>query len=265
MDIRNFLFAPLASHSYAFEIIAKQKGVLAGINKLKETAQKLGIDIEFIGNEGMSLREGTCVFRGQGDAWQVAASEEQLLGCIGKSSGVATAAAEMVSYADKKLRIVCGAWKKVPAEIRQDLRRAISIGGADIRISNEPFVYIDKNYIRMFGSISSAVHRARLLGERVIVIQVRGETIPIVKEAEEAISEGIDILMIDTGRLEDLLIIKELMVKKNILGKIKVAFSGGVTKKELDKIIKAGADIVDVGRALIDAPMLDFSLDVIKT
>lgn len=264
MDIRNFLLAPLAGSLYTFEIKAKQEGILAGTNRLQETVQKLGLDIEWMGTEGMKVKEGTCVFRGRGDAWEVAFAEEQLLGCIGKTSGVATAAAEMVSYVKGKLRIVCGAWKKIPVEIRQDLREAIATGGAGIRIVDEPFVYLDKNYIRMFGSISSAVRRARALGDRVIVVQVRGETGLIVEEAMEAIREGANILMIDTGQFEDLLLVKDLIVKKDFQGRVKIAFSGGVKKEGLDKIIAAGADIVDVGRAIIDAPLLDFSLDVIK-
>ncbi|HBT48243.1 MAG TPA: nicotinate-nucleotide pyrophosphorylase [Peptococcaceae bacterium] len=264
MDPRDFLFAPLAGNLFILEIIARQQGILAGTGKLQATAQELGLELEWIASEGMKLEKGTCICRARGDAWQIARAEEQLLGCIGKASGVATAAAEMVNRAQGRVRIVCGAWKKVPAEVRQDLRRAIATGGAGIRIVDEPFVYLDKNYVRMFGGIGLAVRRARALEGRVVVVQLRGEGAPLVEEAREAAGEGAHILMVDTGKYEDLVLVREVALKENFRERVKLAFGGGVKKEDLDGVIAAGADIVDVGRAIIDAPLLDFSLDVKK-
>ncbi|MCG0275185.1 MAG: hypothetical protein L5655_03345 [Thermosediminibacteraceae bacterium] len=186
------------------------------------------------------------------------------MGVIGKASGVATAAAEMVDKARGRIRVVCGAWKKVPPEVRQDLRQAIAVGGAGIRIVDEPFVYLDKNYVRMFGGVGPAVRRARKLEGRVVVVQLRGEEAPLTEEAKEAVAEGANILMVDTGKLQDLVLVNEVASKEGFREKIRLAFSGGVTRDELDEIIAAGADIVDVGRAIIDAPLLDFTLDVKK-
>lgn len=44
--------------------------------------------------------------------------------------------------------------------------------------------------------------------------------------------------------------------------RVKIAFAGGVTFSSLDDVIAAGADIVDVGRSVIDAPLVDFRFDV---
>lgn len=44
--------------------------------------------------------------------------------------------------------------------------------------------------------------------------------------------------------------------------RIKFAFAGGVAAKDLAGLAEAGANIVDVGRSIIDAPLLDFRLDV---
>ena len=45
---------------------------------------------------------------------------------------------------------------------------------------------------------------------------------------------------------------------------MRIAFAGGVTGLTLDDVIAAGADIVDVGRSVIDAPLLDFRFDVLN-
>lgn len=264
MDIRDFLFAPLTGCTYMLEITARQQGVLAGTEKLQKEAQELGLKLEELSPDGTKIEEGKCICRAWGDAWQVARAEEQLLGVIGKASGVATAAAEIVDRAQGRIRVVCGAWKKVPPEVRQDLRQAIAVGGAGIRIVDEPFVYLDKNYVRMFGGVGPAVRRARKLEGRVVVVQLRGEEAPLTEEAKEAVAEGANILMVDTGKLQDLVLVNEVASKEGFREKIRLAFSGGVTRDELDEIIAAGADIVDVGRAIIDAPLLDFTLDVKK-
>ncbi|HHW06247.1 MAG TPA: nicotinate-nucleotide pyrophosphorylase, partial [Clostridia bacterium] len=146
---------------------------------------------------------------------------------------------------------------------RQDLRRAIATGGAGIRITEEPFVYLDKNYVRMFRGIGPAVRKARELEGRAVVVQLRGERASLAEEAREAVQAGARILMVDTGNLEDLRLVKEVALEDG-RDQVKVAFGGGVTIDNLERVIAAGADIVDVGRAIIDAPLLDFSLDVRK-
>ncbi|MGB9662475.1 MAG: nicotinate-nucleotide diphosphorylase [Moorellaceae bacterium] len=261
--MRDFLFAPLTGCLYVFEITAREPGVLAGTQKLQATAKELGLDLEWQAEEGSKLEEGTCVCRARGDAWQVTRAEEELLGCIGKTSGVATAAAEMVVQARGRARVVCGAWKKVPQEIRRDIRQAIATGGAGIRLVDDPFLYLDKNYVRLFGGIGPAVRRARELQGRIVVVQLRGEAGSLEQEVLEAGREGAHILMVDTGKVEDLARVRDIVLKEGLRDRIKLAFGGSVNRSNLDRVIDAGADIIDVGRAIIDAPLLDFSLDVV--
>ncbi|OAT86391.1 nicotinate-nucleotide pyrophosphorylase [Desulfotomaculum copahuensis] len=263
MELRDFLFSPLKKQRFNFTITVREKGIFSGAGQLEKKSAELRIDVASIAPEGSSLLPGRAVFRASGEAEQVARAEETLLGVIGKPSGVATAAADFVRQSKGKIKVVCGAWKKVAPELRMDLRRAIATGGAGIRITDQPFVYLDKNYVRMFGGIGPAVRRA---GEfdagRLVVVQLRGEKQPVADEAREAVEAGAAILMIDTGDVNDLKIVLKEAVNSGWREKVQIAFAGGVTGDELAAVIAAGADIVDVGRAIIDAPMLDFRLDV---
>jgi nicotinate-nucleotide pyrophosphorylase (carboxylating) len=160
-------------------------------------------------------------------------------------------------------RVVCGAWKKVDPSIRAGLRRAVLTGGAGIRISDRPFVYLDKNYVRMFGGVRTAVERAKAHdGGRLVAVQLRGEQAAIASEATAALVGGADILVVDTGRLEDLDAVAREGRGAGWREKVQLAFGGGVTLATVAEAATAGADIVDVGRAIVDAPLLDFSLDV---
>lgn len=262
-DVRESLLAPLAGRTYVIEVSARQTGILAGSSRLLEKAAKLRLGVEWVAQEGCRLDAGARVCRMNADALQATRAEDHLLGVIGKVSGVATAAARFVALAQGRARIVCGAWKKVAPEIRQDLREAIRIGGAGIRLVDEPFLYLDKNQVRLFGGVAAAVRAGRQFPNRSVVVQLRGEGRPLIQEADEAVREGADILMVDTGNLEDLVALKGAVAAGKISGDIPIAFGGGVHTGNLQDAIAAGADIIDIGRAIIDAPLLDFRLDVL--
>ena len=262
MELREFLFRPLENRRYRFSISAREAGLLSGAEELGERAAQIGLEVISLLAEGSALAAGAPVMVARGGAEQVAQAEETLLGTIGKPSGVATAAAAMVKEAGRA-RIVCGAWKKVSIGVRAELRRAIATGGAGVRISDQPFVYLDKNYVRMFGDVRQAVARAKSYDpKRLVVVQLRGEGQAIVLEASAAVSAGADILMIDTGRLEDLRMVARAAQAGGWRDRVHLAFGGGVTPGMLGDVVAAGGDIIDVGRAIIDAPLLDFSLDV---
>jgi len=262
-DVRAYLFKPLEGVSFVAEMTAVEHGILAGTQSALNRAAELGLRLESVAADGTRLNAGAIVFRLIGDAEQIARGEEELLACLGKASAVATAAARFLALAGNRTRIVCGAWKKVAPETRKTLRQAIALGGAGIRLVDEPFVYLDKNYVRMFGSIRRVVERAVGIQGRTVAVQIRGDTGPVAKEAREACQAGARVLMIDTGNIADLKTVVEAANRERFRAQLRIAFSGGVTELSLGSVIAAGADIVEVGRPIIDATLLDFRLDVV--
>ena len=247
IDVREVLLAPLAGKTFQFAITAVEPAVLAGSFRLAEKAKELGLHMSQVAANGDRLVAGSMVCQARAGAAGLARAEEQLLGLIGKASGVATAAAELVAISRGRARIVCGAWKKVPAEIRLDLRDAAALGGAGIR---------------MLGGVVRAVRQARLVEGRAIVVQLRGDGDSIADEAEAAAAEGAEMLMVDTGRVADLQAVAMRVRSRVERHEVQLAFGGGVRAAHLESVIEAGAHVIDVGRAILDAPMVDFRLDV---
>lgn len=89
-------------------------------------------------------------------------------------------------------------------------------GGADFRIANPPFVYLDKNYVRILGGIEPALGTVESL-DVPKVIQVRGEMANLAGEAVLAARLGATILMVDTGRVEDLRSTSEALTVSELL------------------------------------------------
>ena len=264
MDVRAYLLEPLNGQIFDACLTAAESGILAGTAIALNRASDLGLSVLSHLPDGSDLQPGTCVLSIQGTAEQIARAEEELLGCIGKPSGVATAASRFAALARGRARIVCGAWKKVAPEIRKPLRDAIAVGGAGMRLLDEPFVYLDKNFVRMFAGIAEVVGRAHSMNGCVVAVQIRGETGPIAGEAAAACSAGARVLMVDTGNVEDLLDVVDAANRQGFRQEVKIAFGGGVTSEMLEEVVRGGADIIDIGRAIIDAPILDFRLDVSK-
>jgi len=262
VDVRAYLLEPLDGKRFFARLTAAEPGLLAGMACTASRASDLGLTVLDSLPDGSKLFPGRCILRVEGTAEQIARGEEELLACVGKPSGVATAAAAFTALAGGRVRIACGAWKKVVPEVRKSLRDAIAAGGAGIRLIDEPFVYLDKNFVRMFCGISEVVCRAHTIDGRVVVVQLRGDTGSIEGEALAAFNTGAGVLMVDTGRVEDLKAVIEAAELHGFRNSVRIAFGGGITSEWFDEVIAAGPDIIDIGRAIIDAPLLDFRFDV---
>ncbi len=70
--------------------------------------------------------------------------------------------------------------------------------------------------------------------------------------------------MVDTGHLSDLADVNAALVKTGQRESLRLAFGGGVTLDQLKLAHDAGANAVDVGRAILDAPLLDLRMRVME-
>lgn len=262
VDVPGVLLAGHSSQIVKAKIVATQSGVVAGIDDAADEAATLGLAMKQLVEPGQEVSPGQSIAVITGKPLQIIRGEDRLLGNVGKFSGVATAARKACRMA-RGFKIVCGGWKKLPVELKERLRKALTLGGVGTRIIDEPFVYLDKNYVRVFGSISATMEAAGRLPDRVAAIQVRGDTAPIHEEALEAARLGAGVVIVDTGRLEDLRLVSESLREAELRSAVRLAFAGGIALEGLPGLVGEDMDIVDVGRALIDAPLLDYRYDII--
>ena len=191
-------------------------------------------------------------------------AEECLIGTLAKASGIATAARTAVQLADGRMQIVSGSWKKMPPEIKQLVRKATAAGGAAFRICQPPMVYLDKNFIRMFGSIPAATEACKKLPGSTIVVQVRGMTASVEVETRQALAGGAGILMVDTGELEDVRRCVSALKSTGRQNGVQVAFAGNVHLTDIPNLAEQGIDILCIGKEIVDAKLLDLKLDVLQ-
>jgi nicotinate-nucleotide pyrophosphorylase (carboxylating) len=263
-DIRDEIFRGLEARKVTAAILADDEGIVAETNLAADESKRLGLKLLKILEEGSAVRPGDEIARFTGSPKQIVAAEDVLIGLMAKPSGIATAARAFVKEAGGRPEIVCGAWKKMPASQKASIRRALVVGGALIRISRDPFVYLDKNYIRILGGIGRSLEAVGHMADRRKVAQIKGRNGDIVTEAREAVESGADILHIDTGIAEDVESVVKELVRVGLRGRVRVAFSGNIRLEDLGALKGMDLDILDIGRQIVDAPLLDMRLEVIE-
>lgn len=261
-DIREIIFAGINGRQFSAGIVVERDGVVAGIVRLQAALAEAGIGAELLLADGAEVKAGSVVGRIGGTARQIAVAEEFAIGKLAKSSGIATASRRAVQLVGDEMKIVCGAWKKMPAEIKSIVREAVACGGASFRITDQPFLYLDKNFVRMLGGIEATLSAVASVPDKLKVIQLKGEFAGVAQEAITAVTHGADILMIDTGSLADFEAARRALEAMGLRQQVKLAFAKGVRLQDIPAMKGCGIDILDIGSEIVDAPLLDMKLDV---
>jgi nicotinate-nucleotide pyrophosphorylase (carboxylating) len=261
-DIRDIIFVSIREKKYIAHISTQGEGILSGSERLKKACKNLGLHLKKCKKNGARFRPAEIIATLEGSAKQLAAGEEQLIGWISKASGIATAARKARNAAGKDLKVVCGAWKKMPLPIKDLVRQAIADGGIPSRMAEIPFLYLDKNYVKVLGGVGKTLQTVKNLKEHTLVIQLKGEGRDLLREAVLAAEGGADIIMIDTGRKEDIVKIDSGLRAKGLRDRVKIAFAGNIMISDLQDLKRLPVEIIDIGQAVVDAPLIDMKMDI---
>ncbi|MCB2101248.1 MAG: hypothetical protein KDE22_10290 [Rhodobacterales bacterium] len=263
-DLRDTIFAAIAERLFTAEVRVTTPGVVCGVEMARRKAEALGCTALFALEDAQEATPDAPVLVLRGTAKALAIAEDCVPGAIGKFSAIARATRLARDLAAGRVRVVSGAAKKMPIEIKEQVRRAIHLGGGSGRIADGPFVYLDKNYVRMFGGVGPTLEAVAPMEGYIKTIQLRGLVEDIATEARTAVALKADILMVDTGRLSDLDLVAEIVRAAGRRDSTTIAFSGDIELADIPRIATHDVDILDVGRAVIDAPMVDIKFDVVS-
>ncbi len=262
-EIRDSIFPKVKGKKYFAHISANGSGIISGTEGLRAACKRLGIRLVKCRKSGAGVRPRDVIAVVEGNAKQIALAEEELIGWISKASGIATAAGRAKRAAGRKLRVVSGAWKKMPLPIKELIRQAVVDGGINYRISEKPFIYLDKNFLKMLGGVEKALRSVDRLKDFVRVIQIKSKGKELLKEATLAAQMGAHIIMIDTGREDDINKVDLVLRKRRLRHRVKIAFGGEIRLEDLRDLRRAPLEIVDIGKAIVDALLLDMKMDVL--
>ncbi len=245
------------------EVVAKEEGVVAGLEEADVLAEALGLQVDVKAADGDVVQKGQRLLVLSGDARTVLNVERTLLNLLSRMSGIATATRNL-SEKIKKAHFnakVAATRKSAPGLLYFD-KKAVVIGGGDPhRLHLDDLVLIKDNHIAVAGSMKKAVNLAKQNVSFTKKIEVE-VTSPA--DALMAAELGANIVMLDNFQPAKAKEAVDLLRKGGFAGRVLIEASGGIGEENILEYAAAGADLISLGELTHSAKALDISLEIIK-
>ena len=239
------------------QIIAKQDGIIAGLDVARAAYELLDSDVDF----SAQLADGSRVTRGgllalvSGRTSSLLTAERTALNFLGRMSGIATLTRQFVDAVAGTRAVILDTRKTAPG-LRLVDKLAVKLGGGgNHRIGLYDMILIKDNHIDYAGGIEEAVRRARAYDSG-LPIEVEARS---VADVNVALSLGVERILLDNMSVEQM---SEAVALTN--GRAKLEASGNVTLETVRRIAETGVDFISVGALTHSAKVFDVSFDYIK-
>ncbi|HKE57790.1 MAG TPA: carboxylating nicotinate-nucleotide diphosphorylase [Pyrinomonadaceae bacterium] len=247
-----------AKASLRGRIVAKQAGVVAGLEVAKAVLLTLDEQVEFESHvvDGDTVRHKTSLATLSGPARALLTGERTALNFLGRMSGIATLTREFVNAVAGTRATILDTRKTAPG-LRSVDKLAVRLGGGqNHRAGLFDMVLIKDNHIDFAGSITTAVERVRATGTS-LEIEVETRTLA---DVQEALGLQVDRILLDNMSAEMMCEAVEMNA-----GRAKLEASGNVTLDNVLEVARTGVDYISVGALTHSARVFDVSLEWLAT
>jgi len=236
-------------------ILAKENGILAGLDVARRVFEKIDPGVEFKKekNDGQKFCDGETLAVLQGASISLLKGERTALNFLQRMSGIATTTGMFVQALEGTETKILDTRKTTPG-LRALEKYAVKMGGGQNHRQNlSEMVLIKDNHLKLVGSISEAVKRAK---ERIapdIKVEVEATCLA---EVQEAVRGGADMVMLDNMRIDRM---KEVI--KWVGGKVPLEASGSVILEKIKEIADLGIGFISVGSLTHSYKSVDISME----
>ncbi|CAM3573070.1 MULTISPECIES: carboxylating nicotinate-nucleotide diphosphorylase [Saccharibacillus] len=238
-------------------IHAKQPGILAGVDVIREAFALLDPDISVnvLKRDGDALAPGDTIAALKGNPSTLLTGERVALNLLQRMSGIATATRRAIETLDDPSIRICDTRKTTPG-LRMLEKYAVTAGGGyNHRFGLYDGIMIKDNHIAAEGSISAAVAKARARNGHMVKIEVEIED---EAQLQEAIAAGADIIMFDNCDPAAVTRFAHMTPPS-----IVTEASGGIDMHTLHAYRGTGVHYISLGFLTHSAGSLDISMDII--
>ena len=236
------------------DLIAKQEGVLAGLDVFERTFQLLdpAARVERLAADGDEVVPGQLLARVRGDARVLLSGERVALNYLQRMSGIATYTRRMAAALEGTKTQLVDTRKTCPG-MRLFEKEAVRVGGGrNHRYNLSTAVMLKDNHIDAAGGITAAVAAARAHVSFTATVEVECEGLDMVREA---VGAGADIIMLDNMDHDDMAAAIAV-----IDGRAKTEVSGNVDAGNIRALADLGVDFISSGALTHSAGILDLSM-----
>jgi nicotinate-nucleotide pyrophosphorylase (carboxylating) len=253
-DVTSESIIPPDSESDAV-ILAKERGVLAGIKVAGSVFRKIDPSIRFknVFEDGEMFKKGDILAKLKGNSISILKGERTALNFLQRMSGIATSTWKFVKALDGTHTKILDTRKTTPG-LRFLEKYAVKMGGGvNHRFNLSEMVLIKDNHLKLVGSIREAVVRSKKKVKKRTKVEVEATSLEGVKEA---VQSGADMVMVDNMPLE-----KIGEVVQWVKGQVPLEVSGKITLRKIRKIASLGVDFISVGSLTHSYKSVDISIE----
>jgi nicotinate-nucleotide pyrophosphorylase (carboxylating) len=240
------------------EVRAKAAGVVSGIEPFLMVMREVDPALEsevFLG-DGCEVKAGDLVLEVCGRESSILRAERTALNFLQRLSGVATLTRRFVEKLRPFRALLLDTRKTTPGMRYLEKQAVRHGGGRNHRLNLEDMAMVKDNHIAMAGGITPAVRRVRAAWpQKAIEVEVKD-----IAELEEALSLGVELVMLDNFPLE--LAAEAARLNR---GRAKLEISGNVTLENVADKAATGVDFISVGALTHSFLSLDLSLKIVRT
>jgi nicotinate-nucleotide pyrophosphorylase (carboxylating) len=234
-------------------IVAKENGVLAGLNVAIKVFRYLDSNISYViyKKDGDYINKGEDIIKISGVTKAILSGERVALNFLQHLSGVAAITRKMVDMVSPYGVKLLDTRKTTPL-LRELEKYAVRLGGGyNHRFGLYDFVMLKENHIQAAGSINKAVSMVRKSNINYKVeVEVKN-----LKEFREAVKVKVDRIMLDNMTPGNI-----AKAVKLACGEVELEVSGGVTIDNIAKFAETGVDFISTGAITHSVKALDLSL-----
>ncbi len=240
-------------------IIAKQDGIIAGVEEAKALFEHFGVKVSVKKHDGEEVKKGDVILELEGDARAILLVERTALNVMGRMSGIATEVrrlVEKVKAVNPKVR-VAGTRKSLLKPLD---KRAILIGGGEPhRFSLSDAILIKDNHLALV-PLEEAIKRAKSFSVyKVVEVEVES-----LEDAIKAARAGADVVMLDNMTPEEIAETVEALKREGLRDRVKIEVSGGITPENIEEYAKLDVDVISLGYLTHSVKNFDVSLEIIE-
>jgi nicotinate-nucleotide pyrophosphorylase (carboxylating) len=242
------------------ELIAKEKGVLAGIEVARRVLLRVDplLEIDIHIEDGKPVNPGDIISTITGNVTGILKAERVTLNFLQRLSGIASTTARYVAEVSGIPVKILDTRKTTPG-LRMLEKYAVRMGGGyNHRFHLGDGVLIKDNHIaglRAMGmNLKDIITKARQNVPEGTDIEIE---VTNTKEALEALKAGADIIMLDNMTPNEMRQVVNL-----VTGQAKIEASGGITLDNIHQVAMTGVDYISVGALIHSCKTLDISLEM---
>ena len=239
-------------------LICKQDGVICGLQIFERVFTLLdeNTEVEFKAADGDKVKKGQLLAVVRGDIKVLLCGERTALNYLQRMSGIATYTNSIVKLLEGSRTTLLDTRKTTP-NMRLFEKYAVKVGGAtNHRYNLSDCAMLKDTHLDAYGSMTGAVNALREKMGHTVKIEVE---VGNLEELKEALTLGVEIIMLDNMTNEDMAKAVEMTNGKALL-----EASGNVTSETIRAIAETGVDIISIGAITHSVKAFDISMKMEK-